>query len=147
MRLWIALLTLGLGCSTSRVSADVDAGGLVVTATTDRSAVATGQSLQITITVANTSGTSRTLQFSSGCLTDYEFLDAGGKVVGTSQQLCLQALTQRTLPAGENFTDSHMWIRGPLGTPQLAPGTYQLRGVLLATRDTVRSQPVPIAIP
>jgi hypothetical protein len=147
MRRWISLLILGLGCSTSRVSADVDAGGLVVTATTDRSTVAVGQSLQITVTVTNTSAASRTLQFSSGCLTDFEFLDAGGKVAGTSQQTCLQALTQRTLPAGGSLTDSHTWTRGSLGTPPLAPGTYQLRGVLLATRDTVRSQPVPVTVP
>lgn len=147
MRLWILLLSLGLGCSTSRVSADVDAGGLVVTTATDRSSVAAGQQLQITVTVTNTSSASRTLQFSSGCLTDYEFLDATGKVVATSQQMCLQALTQRTLSAGGSFVDTHTWLRGSLGAPQLGAGTYQLRAVLLATRDTVRSQQIPIAVP
>lgn len=147
MRLWISLLSLGLGCSTARVGGDVDAGELVVTASAEPSSVAPGQHLQIIVTVTNTSTLSRTLQFSSGCLTDYEFLDAQGKVVGTSQQVCLQALTQKTLAAGGTFSDTHTWTRGPLEPSQLAPGNYQVRGVLLATRDTVRSQPVPVAIP
>lgn len=147
MRLWISLLSLGLGCSTARVGGEVDAGALAVTMAADRTSVSAGQTLQITMTVTNTSTSSRTLQFSSGCLTDYEFLDAQGKVVGTSLQVCLQALTQKTLPPGASFTDIHTWTRGPLEPTQLAPGNYQLRGVLLATRDTVRSQSVPIAIP
>jgi len=147
MRLWILLLSLGLGCSTTRVGGEVDAAELVVTTTADRSSVPAGQHLQITITVTNTSTSSRTLQFSSGCTTDYEFLDAQGKVVGTSQQACLQALTQKTLASGGAFTDVHTWTRGPLEPSQLAPGNYQVRGVLLATRDTVRSQPVPVVIP
>lgn len=147
MRVWTLLLSLGLACSTARVGGEVDAGELVVTTTADRSSVPAGQKLQITVTVTNTSTSSRTLQFSSGCLTDYEFLDSAGKVVATSQQLCMQVLTQKTLAAGGAFTDVHTWTRGPLEPSQLAPGNYQLRGVLLATRDTTRSQPVPIAVP
>ena len=147
MRVKISMLALVLACSASHVESTVDTTELTVTAVTDRSSVAAGQTLRITVTVTNRSVASRTLRFSSGCQTDYEFLDARGEVAATSRQMCLQALTQRTLEPGESFSDAHTWSRGSIDSPQLAPGDYQLRAVLLAIQDTVRSATVPITIP
>lgn len=140
-------LSVAAACSTSQVDGSVASAGLTVTASTDRSTVRPGEQLQITVKVVNDSSSSRTLRFSSGCQTDFEFLDAGGKVVRSSQQLCLQALTQRTLAPGDSFSDVHAWTRGPLDPPQLTPGSYQVRGVLLATQDTARSAPVSVSVP
>ena len=122
--------------------------GLTVTVTTDRPSVPAGQRLRITITVRNTGGERRTLDFTSGCTTDYEFLDAeADRVVASSLQMCTQALGQRTLAAGESFTDTHVWVRGLLGMPELPAGRYRVRGVLLATNAPLRSPPVPVTVP
>jgi hypothetical protein len=145
------LVSLGavLGCSGagSGVDGSLGANDLAVTATTDRATVRPGEQLQITVDVTNNSSSSRDLRFSSGCQTDFEFLDAQGKVVRASQQMCTQSLTQRTLAAGESFRGVHVWTRGPMDPPQLAPGSYQLRGVLLTVGEAVRSAPVAVSVP
>jgi len=129
------------------VETNVEATELVVTVSADRSSVSAGQNLQITVTATNNSSSSRALQFSSACLTDFEFLNSSGQVVGRSQQICLQVLTQKTLMPGESLSSSHIWTRGPTGFPQLSPGTYQLRGVLLTSQTTIQSPSIPIVIP
>jgi hypothetical protein len=96
--------------------------------------------------VTNTSSAARTLQFATSCQTGYEFVDSGGRVAAVSQPVCLQALTQRTLAPGASFVDTHTWMRSPLELPQVPPGSYQLRGVLLTMRDTVRSAGVAIEV-
>jgi len=148
MRLAI-LLVLGLaaGCSSAGVASSVGSGDLTVTATTDRSSVGPGEQLHITVEVANNSTSSRELRFATGCQTDFEFVDANGNVVRTSQQGCFQSLTQRTLAAGESFSRQHTWTRGAADPPQLVRGTYQLRGVLLTMGNPVRSAPVTVSIP
>lgn len=140
-------LGMAAACSASRMDGSVISPGVTVSTTIDRSSVPPGQALQITVIVTNTSSSSRTFQFSSGCQTDFEFLDAQGKVVRSSHQICTQALTHRTLAAGDAFSDSHTWTRGPLDPPELAPGSYRVRGVLLATGDTTRSVGVAVSIP
>jgi len=52
---------------------------------------------------------------------------------------CLQVLTQKTIVPGASLSGSHTWTRGPTGFPQLAPGNYQLRGVMLTTPTALRS--------
>lgn len=148
MRLWTLLVIGGLACSAASGvgGGTVESGDLLVATSTDKSTVGSGQSLTITITVTNKMSASRTLQFASGCQTDFEFLDSRGDVAAKSQQMCTQALTQRTLAAGGSFVDTHVWSRAPLEPNQLVPGTYRLRGVLLATRDTVRSAPVDVVV-
>ena len=125
----------------------VTAADIQVVVATDLPSVPAGQQLRITVTVSNQTISARTLEFSSSCQTNYEFLDSRGEVAATSQRMCMQARTQRTLPAGGGFTDVHTWARRPLEPNQLKPGAYKLRGVLLATGDTIRSSPVPIDIP
>lgn len=149
MRRLIALLRLGVRSTAPamRERAAAADGELRVAVATDLSSVPAGQQLRITITVSNQSASTRTVGFSSGCQTDYEFLDSRGRVAATSQQMCAQARTQRTLPAGGGFTDVHIWARQPLEPNQLMPGEYQLRGLLLAIGSTIRSTPVPIDIP
>jgi len=120
---------------------------LSVAVAADRPSVAAGQDLQITVTATNNASSEQTLQFSSACLTDFEFLDSSGRVVGASQQMCAQVVTRKTLTPGGSLSDSHTWTRGPLGLPQLAPGNYQLRGVLLTTPNAIRSAPIPIIVP
>ena len=60
--------------------------------------------------------------------------------------MCAQVLTQKTLTPGASLSGSHTWTRGPTGFPQLAPGNYQLRGVLL-TSPAIQSQSIAIVIP
>jgi hypothetical protein len=140
------MLVLSLGCSASRVESTVEAEMMVAVAA-NRSSVVAGQDLQITVTATNGASAARTLQFSSGCFTDFEFLDSSGRVVGASLQMCVQVLTQKTVAPGASFSDSHTWTRGPLGFPQLAPGSYQLRGVLLTMPTAIRSSSIPVTIP
>lgn len=149
MRRLIALLSLGFGAAAPAMHERVAAvdGDIRVDVATDVSSVPAGHALRITITVSNQSTVTRTLEFSSGCQTDYEFVDSRGGVAATSQQMCVLARTQRTLPAGGGFTDIHTWARQPLEPNQLKPGAYQLRGVLLAIGDTIRSASIPIDVP
>lgn len=148
MRAWIFVgLGVVAGCSGSRAGGTVSPIGLTISATIDRPAVRPGESLQILITVTNTSASKQTLQFSSGCQTDFEFLDSVGKVARSSLQVCPQIVTQRSLEPGAAFSDAHTWTRGPLDPPELAAGSYQLRGVLLATGDTIRSASVAVSLP
>ena len=136
-----------LACSGTGVDGSVGPGELAVTATTDRSTVRPGEQLRITVEVTNNSASRRELRFATGCPTDFEFVDGKGNVVRMSQQGCFQALTQRTLAAGETFSDQHVWTRGPMDPPQLAAGDYQLRGVLLTMGNPVRSAAVSVSIP
>ena len=136
-----------LACSGTGVDGSVGTGELTVTATTDRSSVRPGEQLHITVEVTNNSTSSRELRFATGCQTDFEFVNDNGKVVRTSQQGCFQALTQRTLAAGESFSGQHVWTRGPMDPPQLAAGNYRLRGVLLTMGNPARSAAVSVSIP
>jgi len=147
LRILISMLVLGIACSASGVESNVEATELAVTVSTDRASVSAGQNLQITVTATNSASSPRALQFSSACLTDFEFLNSSGQVVGRSQQMCLQVLTQKTLASGESLSGSHTWTRGPTGFPQLSPGTYQLRGVLLTSPSPVQSPSIQIVIP
>ena len=105
------------------------------------SLVPAGGTVRITVTATNTSGAARTLQFSSGCTTDYELLDTSGRVVAGGDQMCAQALTQETLGPGESLTGTHVLARG---MPPIAPGVYRVRGVLLTMDAPVRSEPVAV---
>jgi hypothetical protein len=149
VRRLIALLSLGFGAAAPamRERGAAAAGDIQVAVATDVASVHAGQQLRIMITVLNQSTSLRTVEFSSGCQTDYEFLDSRGGVVARSQRMCAQAKTQRTLRGGEEFTEVHTWARQSSEPNQLKPGAYQLRGVLLAIGDTVRSTPIPVDLP
>jgi len=150
MSLWAVLMAAAfVACSATQMGSSANAAGsdVAVAIKTDRTAVAPGQALTITITVTNTSASAQQLRFATGCQTDYEFLDGAGNVVTSSHQMCTQALSQRTLEPGASFADSHVWTRGALDPNQVTPGNYQLRGVLLAVGDTVRSSTVPVSVP
>ena len=56
-------------------------------------------------------------------------------------------LAERRLAPGEAFTDEHVWTRGSSDFPRLGPGRYAVRGVLLATGNTIRSVPVAVELP
>ena len=118
---------------------------ITATVSTDRESVAQGATVRITVTVKNTGAAAQTLSFTSGCLTDYEIVDAAGTVSATSERMCSQVLTSRTLAAGEAFSDVHVLVRGMAGMP--APGTYTLRGVVLLADGALRSPTIPIAFP
>lgn len=114
---------------------------LTVAVSTDKSSVPAGGRLSIQVKVTNTGSAPVDLQFTSGCQTDYELLDAAGKEIGSSMQMCTQSLTSRALAPGASFTDSHVWIRGMLGMPQPPAGSMRVRGVLLATGARLKSDP------
>ena len=146
MRISISMLLLALGCSTSQLESSVEP-EIVVTVTADRASVAEGQSLQITVAAVNRASTERTLEFSSGCLTTFEFLDSSGRVVGEAQQMCVQVVTRKTLKPGESLSESHAWARGGLDLPRLAAGSYALRGVLLTSSAPIRSTSLQVNLP
>jgi hypothetical protein len=113
---------------------------LEVTVSAEPARVPAGGRLRIVVTVRNRSTAPITLEFTSGCQTDYEFVDASGATVASSGQMCTQAMGSRTLAAGESFSDTHVWIRGLAGMPQV-PGTeLRVRGVLLASGGELRSE-------
>lgn len=135
----------------SPTSPDIGLGGdvaldLVVNIETDRTSVAIGETARFTVTVTNNGSSSRTIDFSTTCQTDFEILDAAGNVATTSMQVCGQALTQRTLAAGASFSETHDWRRGALGQPALS-GSYQVRGVLLRTGAPIRSTTKSLTLP
>lgn len=138
---------LTLACSSARMGETVKDPGVTVSATVDRNSVGAGEELKIGVTVANATGQPRTLQFSSGCQTGFEFTDEAGRVVGVQQRMCTAALGERTLTPGQNFSETHSWIRGSIDGPALAAGTYLVRGVLLAIGDTIRSTGVRVTLP
>jgi len=117
---------------------------LTVTVSADHDMVPARGTLRITVTVRNAGKTARTLGFTSGCATDYELVDAGGQVAASSDQMCAQAITSRTLAAGGSFSDVHVHVRGLAGVPVLAAGTYTLRAVLLLATGPVRSAGTPV---
>ena len=120
------------------------AGPIAVRVAVDPSVVPADGSMRITVTATNATSAARTLQFSSGCTTDYELLDPGGAVVAESGQMCTQALTQETLAPGQALTGTHVLARGVRGMPPTSPGTYRVRGVLLTMDGPVRSEPVAV---
>jgi hypothetical protein len=135
----ILALGIALGCGqTVRMPSD-SATGLPATPTVavsvDSTSLSPGGRLRITVKVTNSSDAPLRLEFSTGCQTDFELLDAQGAVVGESGQMCTEALTRRVLAPRESFTDTHIWVRGLRGSPQPPPGSTSvgIRGVLLAT--------------
>jgi hypothetical protein len=90
---------------------------------------------KLTYTITNTSTTSKTWQFSSGCQTNTQLFDAAGKVVKNFEisRLCLAALTQFTLAPGQskNFTEE-LTLVGDSG--QLLEGKYTAK-MYLTPRD------------
>ena len=117
-----------------------DASALVVEVAADPSSVPLRGRLRITVTVTNKSRAPVSLEFSSGCQTDYELLDASGALLGASGEMCTQATGRRTLAPGESFSDSHTWIRGLPGMPQASGTRMLVRGVLLAVGKEIRSE-------
>ena len=117
------------------------ASGLTVAVATDQRSVAPAGRLRIQVTVTNRGSAPIDLKFTSGCQTDYELLDAEGKVIGSSMQMCTQSLGNRTLAPGASFTDTHVWIRGMAGMPQPPAGSsMRVRGILLADGAETRSE-------
>ena len=132
--------------SGSPTVSEPSAGPVTVRVAVDPATVAPDGRLTITVTATNATNAPRTLEFSSGCTTDYELLDATGAVVTESGQMCTQALTQQTLAPGASLEGTHVLVRGMRGMPALPAGAYQVRGVLLTMGDPVRSAPVPVTL-
>ena len=148
MSRWVVILAVAIACSASRTEVGVDTDrGIGVSVRTDRASVDPGERLSITVTVSNGSPDNRTLDFSTSCKTTFEFLDLEGRTVGAGTPMCLQVLTSKTLAPGEAFAENHDWSRSPLEVPQLAPGRYQVRGVLLTRDGHRRSAATPVTIP
>jgi hypothetical protein len=119
---------------------------LSVSVATNSASVGAGEQLVITVTTRNTGSSARTLEFATGCHTDYEFVDGSGQVVSSSEQMCTQALTSRTLAAGESFSDVHRYTRGMAGMPPVPSGRYGVRGVLLLRGGSLRSSTVAVEL-
>ncbi len=120
------------------------AGPITVRVAVEPSLVPADGQMRITVTATNTTSAERTLEFSSGCTTDYELLAPSGAVVAESGQMCTQALKQETLGPGQALTGTHVLARGVRGMPPTSPGTYRVRGVLLTMDGPVRSEPVAV---
>lgn len=145
MRWTVALLVAALGCAMK--ASEERSEGLAVAVKVEPATLAAGEMANITVTVSNTSNDARRLQFTSSCVTTFEVVDGDGRVVARGAEMCAQVMTTRTIAAGGSFSDTHEWGRRALDLPQVGPGRYQVRGVLLATGDTIRSQPTPVSLP
>jgi hypothetical protein len=122
-------------------------GGLGVSVALDRTTVNPGDELKVVVTVTNGSTEARVLKFSSGCQTGLEFLENDSdRVAGTPLRMCTAAIGERTLAAGQSFSETHSWVRGAIDGPTLAAGTYKVRGVLLATGQAAKSSGVPVVL-
>lgn len=119
---------------------------LRVAVTLEPSTVRAGESMLVTVTVSNAGTEARTLESTSGCFTDYEVLDAGGTVIATSGQSCTAQMARRELAPGASFSEQQRWVRDLAGMPRLPVGALQVRGLLLAGPDTLRSSPVSLTI-
>jgi hypothetical protein len=150
----VAALALGVAgtfrCSSLKPSDDSvggPGGEVVVEVRVTPTTIRPGEAATITVRVTNASAAARILEFPNSCQTSYEFLDGADKVVGSAMEMCAQVLTSRTLAPGESFADDHSWGRRPIDVPQLAPGTYRVRGILLAKGGTVRSGTATVVLP
>jgi uncharacterized protein YjdB len=81
----VAVGALGARCSSVKATdggGDAVNGAASVEVTVTPSTVRAGETATVSVRVTNTSAAAKTLQFTSSCLTSYEFLDADGNVVG-----------------------------------------------------------------
>lgn len=152
MRTLATAAALAAACtsrSSSPTAADVSdlqPSDVVVRVAASQPTVGPSQTVRITVTVTNADDQRRVIEASSACFTDYELLDADGKVVSRSLQMCAAVMARRELAPGESFSETHVWKRGLRGMPEVPPGSYQLRGLLRARTSTVTSNAVDLLV-
>lgn len=113
---------------------------VVVALSTDRSRYAPGDSLLLTLTVANRSTAAVTLPFSSG--QRYDFTISTGTTIlwrWSDDQLFIQMLGEERLAPGAELV-----YRERAAAPA-APGTYRVTG-MLTVQDQVRQARVTISV-
>lgn len=149
LTLTTALVAACASPSGTGANADVDASqpsGVVVRVAASQPSIGPAESVRITVTVTNAGSERRVIEATSSCFTDYQLLDERGAVVASSMQMCAAVMSRHELAPGGSFSEEHVWTRGERGMPQVPPGRYQLRGLLLARADTVTSDAVPLEV-
>ena len=105
-----------------------------------------GAPVRVTVTVRNAGASALALETPSGCVTDYEVLDAAGTVVAEAGLMCLQAITTTTLAPGQRRDDVFTLSLEGVDGKSLPAGRYRVRGVLPLTSGPRRSAPVPLEV-
>jgi hypothetical protein len=117
--------------------------GLDATVALDRTRLARGETVAITVTVEG-----GTLQGSSTCLTGYNVLDASGAVVAPGDVICTADLITRSLH-GRPYVRQFSWAgytgSGGGGTP-LPAGTYWIVGGTGAAGSVHGSVSEPVSL-
>ena len=150
----LMLVTLTVMCGSDTPgdpSPGVTPEGLVLTASVDPGEILPGQEATVVVTLANPTGQSAILDFSSSCQLLYAVEDAAGKPVpeeggGVS---CAQVLTTLTLRPGESQRVTFRWtgqefLYPPPRYENLPPGLYTFYGVL--ANSGFRSAPVTLRL-
>ena len=121
---------------------------LEVTAAVTPSVFRVGETVAVTVVVANRADEPRTIE-TSVC-EPFQVTTTGGTVVGPAGRICTAMSVQKTLVPGEQFVFVTTWSGDarsavPTSPPAfLAPGTYLVHG--LAPLRTFRSAPVTIQV-
>jgi hypothetical protein len=123
---------------------------LTVAITSDRSTISAEDSAQLRVTLTNRS--SRAVEVNLPCPHYFVVSDPSGREAGPPRLLCALILLPPTrLASGESLTLADTWAAdsgdGSSGrTVRVAPGTYQLRGVLFGQHRAVTSPPITVVV-
>ena len=124
--------------------------GLRVSISAPRAAVVQGDTLRFTVAVHNLAPRSVAVTGSGSCLVAFRVLDPGGRVVAASDRVCTLDLQSRRIPARGSLVRTFLWrgdqASGAAPLERVAPGTYDVVGVLNAGEGPRVSPPVSIRL-
>jgi len=130
------MLALSLSMTTALVACGTvepefpEPGPLVATLTLTPSVIDSGQTVDIVVTVENTSAAPVAYVGSSSCVIIVEVMQANTLVIDFPQ-ICTADVTRIPLNGGESWTQQLHW------SPNVPLGTYGLRGVTIFREPTV----------
>lgn len=121
-------------------------GTVELQAVLSQSSVRPSEPLGWELILTNTSPRTVRLDFSSGCLYNFEVLQGSTVIWSLSAiVLCTDALTSLELQPGESRRTSGTWPGRDLSGNPLPPGEYRARGQAL-TSPQIASPPVPFQV-
>ncbi len=147
--LLVSVVSVGVSCR-SDAMAPLDA--VVVQITVAPGTVISGDTVHLTVTLANPTSRRLRLQPASFCYLDFEVLDAAAVRVGWSTAGCIAIVPGaiELAPRGSRRQDFtwHARTCGPEGPcVDAAPGRYSVRGLVhIFGREPLRSVGVPLQV-
>lgn len=145
--LWgLCILTVALfgGCSDSPTEPGAD-GSVEVRLALSQASVRPAEQLGWEVTFTNTGRRPARLDFSTGCLYNFQVFQGTQVIYDLSAVIfCPQGVTAIELQPGESRRGSGIWnVQAPSGAP--VPGEYEARGAILTSPQRA-SQPVRFTI-